>query len=100
MCELPEDVEQEIVRRFPVEARSAARELLLGLGNSPGPRVCRCVLWLAGGDLQKLADAVTAALVDPRDVIWWAEYDGGERLLRDLSRPFAASAKSDTDDLL
>jgi hypothetical protein len=45
-------------------------------------RVARCVMFLAGGDPVKLAQFTAAARLDYRDVIWWAEYDGGEILLR------------------
>jgi hypothetical protein len=39
-------------------------------------------MFLAGGDPVKLAQFTAAARLDYRDVIWWAEYDGGEILLR------------------
>jgi hypothetical protein len=50
-------------------------------------RVARCVVFLAGGDPAKLAHFVAAARLDYRDVIWWAEYDGGETRLRNFTHP-------------
>lgn len=53
-------------------------------------RVARCVMVLAGGDPTKLAQLTAAALLDYRDVIWWAEYDGGDTKLRSFMQPLDA----------
>ena len=54
-------------------------------------RILRCILFVARGRFDALADAVALARRDPRDLIVDAEYDGhfGARH-RDLSLPFAA----------
>ncbi|MDR3413480.1 MAG: hypothetical protein P4L87_21415 [Formivibrio sp.] len=53
-------------------------------------RILRCILFVAHGRFEALADAVALARRDPRDLIVYAEYDGhfGAQL-RDLSIPFA-----------
>ena len=54
-------------------------------------RILRCILFVARGRFEALADAVALARLDPRDLIVDAEYDGhfGAQH-RDLSLPFAA----------
>ena len=54
-------------------------------------RILRCILFVARGRFDALADAVALARLDPRDLIVDAEYDGhfGAQH-RDLSSPFAA----------
>jgi len=53
-------------------------------------RILRCVLFVARGSFDELAEAVALARRDPRDLIVGAEYDGhfGAQQ-RDLSSPFA-----------
>lgn len=54
-------------------------------------RILRCILFVARGRFEALADAVALARRDSRDLIVGAEYDGhfGARH-RDLLLPFAA----------
>ena len=54
-------------------------------------RILRCILFVACGKFDALADAVALARLDFRDLIVNAEYDGhfGAQQ-RDLSLPFAA----------
>lgn len=84
MTALPDDIERALARQFPedTELARAVLEPLLDLG----PRVIRCVLWLST-DLDKLGQYADAARLDPRDVIWWAEFDGGEHRMRDFEQP-------------
>ena len=58
-----------------------------GLGN----RVVRCILVLSRGDLGRLQHNVHQALLDYRDVIYWAEYDATRRTF-DFNRPFEEAA--------
>lgn len=53
-------------------------------------RILRCILFVARGKFEHLAEAVAVARRDPRDLIVSAEYDGhfGAQH-RDLSLPFA-----------
>jgi len=54
-------------------------------------RILRCILFVARGRFEALADAVALARQDPRDLIVDAEYEGHFGLRhRDLSLPFAA----------
>jgi hypothetical protein len=80
---LPPDVERAL-RAYPEPARA---ELARLHGVPELARVARCVLYLAAGDAAKLVELVAAARTDYRDVIWWAEYDGGEACLRSFMRP-------------
>lgn len=87
--ELKPDIIQQIDKEYSGASRSSVQVCMQGLATLPEcQRVARCVLFLAKGDAKKIVDFVTAALTDYRDVIWWAEYDGKEERLRDLSRPF------------
>ena len=54
-------------------------------------RILRCILFVAHGKFDALADAVAMARHDPRDLIVYAKYDGhfGAQH-RDLSSPFTA----------
>ncbi|HEY1552483.1 MAG TPA: hypothetical protein VGG28_31865 [Kofleriaceae bacterium] len=81
---LPGDVVRALAA-FPADART----LLDGLdGVVPElARVARCVIFLAAGDPAKLVQFADAARLDYRDVIWWAEYDGGDTPLRSFMQP-------------
>ena len=66
----------------------AARRIIAEIQHL-GPRVVRCVLYLADGDLQKLEHFTDQALQDPRDVMYWAEYDRDSNdQVRDFNEPF------------
>jgi hypothetical protein len=80
---LPADVRRALAA-YP-EATRGALDKLVEAGVPELARVARCVMFLAGGDPAELARCVAAALADYRDVIWWAEYDGGETLLRSFT---------------
>lgn len=85
---LPDDLQRGLAKFADRERARTLLEPLLALPE--GPRIARCVWWLAGRDddaLERLAHYATAARVDYRDVIWWAEYDGGETQLRDFTNP-------------
>jgi hypothetical protein len=86
---LPADV-LRVIECFVVDERERVRtlldEVLLATQANEGARVVRCVLFL-GEDLAKLEHYAAAAKADYRDVIWWAEYGGGETRLRDFSKP-------------
>jgi hypothetical protein len=87
---LPVDIERAIDRRFDGEAAARVRAALAALFaalTSERERVTRCAFVLGGADPGQVEHYARAARRDHRDVIWWAEYDGGETRLRDLSRP-------------
>jgi hypothetical protein len=88
------DIERYIIRRFAAADRArveAAIERVYEHAGAAGARVARCVLFLSLGDVDAVDRHAEHARVDWRDVVWWAEYDGGERQLRDFTRPFDAT---------
>ena len=89
--DLPPDIHTRLARDYSADARLAATKLLLTIPDLK-PRVARCVIHLAGGNLAELGRYVQAAVTDPRDVLFWAEYEDHEseapRRVRDLDRPF------------
>lgn len=61
--------------------------------NLKSDRVIRCIIYLAKGDLEDLNNYIMSAIVDTRDVMFWAEYSGineGKKPmhLRDFSKTF------------
>ncbi len=56
-------------------------------------RIVRCVIFLANNRIENLKSFLESAKDDPRDVIWWAEYENRESLdnnkkVRDFSKTF------------
>ena len=71
---------------------SRARELLADFyAESKGnvsDRLVRAIIYLAHGDLEELSRVIGVARIDYRDVLWQAEYEGGEVRLRDFNKSF------------
>ena len=91
MSWLPEDIEKRVRSDFGAEADSVCQRLeqLHGIAADKAlPRIARCIVHLARGDLDKLIHFAERARQDWRDVIWWAEYDGKEKQIRDFHRRF------------
>ena len=83
------DIVLRLESQFEGESLATALELVTSL--TLGDRVRRAVVHLGHGDLDRLRQCVTAANVDCRDVLWWAEYDhpdAPETRLRSMSDPF------------
>lgn len=88
---LKRDVEMRVIADFALEERNEALSILQQLDDELGDgqcRVLRCVLFLASGELARLAHYAERAQADWRDVIYWAEYDDQDRRIRDFSLPF------------
>lgn len=56
-------------------------------------RIIRCVVFLADNGIESFKSFLESAKGDPRDVMWWAEYENRESLdnnkrVRDFSKPF------------
>ena len=56
-------------------------------------RIIRCVIFLAGNGVESFKSFLESAKGDPRDVMWWAEYENRESLdnnkrVRDFSKTF------------
>jgi hypothetical protein len=91
---LPPDIESRIDADFASADRSEARRILAALQKDrdvPVDRVQRSIVFLAKGDLERLADLAGRAGQDARDVIYWAEYDALDKQVRDFTRPFPES---------
>ena len=83
------DIDSRIIAQYGKEA-DAARNILSEFSSKPGasPRVIRCILYLAAGDIRKLREYRETAEQDPRDVIYWAENRKDGERLRDFNEPF------------
>jgi hypothetical protein len=92
---LPDDIEVQIGADF-VDVERARSILLTTLDQYRSQysepldvRVIRCAIKLADGDIDELQKTIEQALVDPRDLMLWAEYDDKEQHVWDGSVPFA-----------
>jgi len=92
---LENDIKRRVEKDFGSLAPSVAAELEMFItsfgdisGPLPGARVVRCMVHLAAGKTESLAHYIKAALGDPRDVIWWAEYDRDGKRMYDFNEPF------------
>ena len=86
------DIEARIAADYPAahqgEVRALVRRLEDELGSAGFPRIARSALFLARGDIERLAHFVGRASQDYRDVIYWAEYDEHDSRVRDFNNPF------------
>lgn len=53
-------------------------------------RLLRSVIFLSKGKIESFLEIKEASRKDYRDVLWQAEYDGGEERIRDFNRPFGS----------
>ena len=54
-------------------------------------RIVRCIVFIAEGNLDKLKETINFAILDPRDVMVWAEYSYDQNTLlriRDFTKTF------------
>jgi hypothetical protein len=97
--DLPEDVTERIAADFGLtEARAVAMRLAGFAGQyadrhreAPDARTLRCIVFVAGGDRKRLADACGLALADVRELVVQAEYDDNDKRVRDFNEPFEAA---------
>lgn len=93
---LTDDIVRYIDQAFGKQADIVEIQLYDYIKNGPNylksERLVRCILHLAEGDLESLKHFIAAAKDDPRDVIFWAEYENRESkdpvMVRDFSEPF------------
>ena len=57
-------------------------------------RIIRCVIFLANNGIESFKSFLESAKGDPRDVMWWAEYENRESLdnnkrVRDFNKTFS-----------
>jgi hypothetical protein len=89
------DIQKRIEKDFGASAPSVAEELEKFIesfravsGTHPGDRVIRCIVHLAERKRENIGHYIKAALGDPRDVMFWAEYDREEKRIHDFSMRF------------
>jgi hypothetical protein len=101
--ELPPDIRQRVSDDFGAEAADEVYSYLLqripdGLPNGTRPRHLRCILYLAGGDREKLDYYIKMCLEDTRDVMLNAEYahpaSANPRRVRNFAKPFGEAKRS------
>lgn len=91
-----EDITQRINTDFGESASEASKLLTKAVLNKDylnTNRIIRCIIYLAKGNLIDLVNYIEAATVDPRDVLFWAEYTtieerGKPRRVRDFNKTF------------
>ncbi|MFT5859591.1 MAG: hypothetical protein ACI865_001694 [Flavobacteriaceae bacterium] len=96
MRELPKDIIQEMKIRFDTDfdlANQILTEYLTENDYLDSDRIIRCVVFLADNGIESFKSFLESAKGDPRDVMWWAEYENRESLdnnkrVRDFSKPF------------
>ncbi|MCD2259323.1 hypothetical protein [Psychroserpens luteolus] len=95
MRSLREDIKQEVKHLFEddyMTVMSILSTFLLKHEQINTSRVIRCVIFLSEGNIVAFKNYLECARIDPRDVIFWAEYENLEgsnlKRLRDFSKPF------------
>jgi hypothetical protein len=85
---MEQDIKKRIIRDFGSHQAAAIARLETFEGEAKlSPRVSRCIVHLAKGDLSKLDTYIENAKYDWRDVIYWAE-----TVPLEFNRPFMDSA--------
>ena len=96
MQELPKDIVKEMKVRFNSGFDSAKKILNEYLSNYEylnSDRIIRCVIFLVDNGIESFKSFLESAKGDPRDVMWWAEYENRESLdnnkkVRDFNKTF------------
>lgn len=61
-------------------------------------RIIRCIIYLANGDIDQLKKFIDNAILEPRDVMLWAEYDNLDKSnlkrIRDFNHTFDQCTES------
>ncbi|NEQ48688.1 MAG: hypothetical protein F6K11_00955 [Leptolyngbya sp. SIO3F4] len=92
----PEDIQQQIKALFGQKTPAALRMLKVSVSKYEyigADRIIRCILYLSEGSLDGLKNAIQMAVMDPRDVMFTAEYIGRREneepeRVRDFNQPF------------
>jgi hypothetical protein len=94
--ELPKDIINEMQTRFDSDFNSSNKilsEYLNEYDYLNSDRIIRCVIFLADNGIESFKLFLESAKSDPRDVMWWAEYENRESLddnkrIRDFNKSF------------
>ncbi|QKX07476.1 hypothetical protein HN014_22000 [Aquimarina sp. TRL1] len=96
MQELPKDIVKEMKVRFNSDFDSAKKilnEYLTNYEYLNSDRIIRCVIFLADNGIESFKSFLESAKGDPRDVMWWAEYENrkasdNNKRVRDFNKTF------------
>tara|TARA_B100000678_G_scaffold24942_1_gene18885 strand:- start:1470 stop:1775 length:306 start_codon:yes stop_codon:yes gene_type:complete len=94
--ELSKDIVEEMKIRFTSEydtANKVLTEYLTKYDYLNSDRIIRCVIFLADNGIESFKSFLESAKGDPRDVMWWAEYENRESMdnnkrVRDFNKSF------------
>jgi hypothetical protein len=90
------DIQQRIKFDFSnktAEANIIITDAIIKTTYLNHPRILRCILFLAKGDMDNLKKYLDVAIQDPRDVMLWAEYidlndEQTPKRIRDFNKTF------------
>lgn len=74
---------ERIAREFPTADQASVAELFTRYSGPEAPRVVWDILDLSKGSLEKAKRFLDAARIDYRDVLYWAEYQATDPMLKD-----------------
>lgn len=100
------DIENRIKKDFGDKASEAFKILEEAINKTDylkTDRVIRCIIFLSEKSIDKLKSYIEAAILDPRDVMFWAEYTdheefGSEKRVRDFNKAFEDCEANSTDN--
>ena len=104
MRELPADIIQEMQIRFESKYSTAQKMLIKYIRENEyldSDRIIRCIIFLSGNGIESFESYLESVKGDPRDVIWWAEYErpknatDNTRRIWDFNKPFKWYCKKD-----
>jgi hypothetical protein len=90
MKKFEDDIENWIKNKFP-DAQKARKiiEPMLEIDTAINrSRIIRSALYLSDNDYDALISYTNKAMEDPRNVLWWAEYDNCNVQKRDFNHGF------------
>ena len=95
--ELSKDIAEEMKTRFDSDFDTANKiltEYLTKYDYLNSDRIIRCVIFLANNGIESFKSVLESAKGDPRDVMWWAEYENQEsfdnnKRVRDFNKTFS-----------
>lgn len=90
MEKLPDDIRKKVENDYKDNVnKNEILELLSTVYSKVrSKRVVRCVIYLSNGNYEDLTHFVKDALVDWREVIYWAEYDQNGVRVNDFNKEF------------